>query len=72
MVTKEKAIAALGETVAVFGKFAPIVTVGLTKDGSDYALKVNFLEEPPRGSKLPPSVGGVRVHWVVTGEVVAH
>jgi hypothetical protein len=68
-VTAERAKAALGAVEAVIGRLAPIVSIGLTKIGDDFGLKVNLLHDP--SDPAPPFVEGVPIRVEVTGRAVA-
>jgi hypothetical protein len=48
-----------------------VVGLGLTKQGDDYAVKVNLSSRPKR-KKFPESVGGVPVCVEVTGKIRKH
>jgi hypothetical protein len=69
-VTAEQARAAADAVEAVVSKLAPIVSIGLTRMGDDFGLKINIVRDPD--GPVPPSVHGVPIRVEVTGKAVAY
>ncbi len=69
-VTAEQARAAVDAAEVVVGKLAPIVSIGLTKIGDDFGLKINLVRKPD--GPVPRSVNGIPIRVEVTGKAVAY
>ena len=68
-ITIEKARGAKKAALDVFSKLGSVVGVGLTKNESGYAIKVN-LAEPLSGAKAAPThIDGVSIEVTVVGEI---
>ena len=67
--TLAEARAAKARAQEVFGRFAPVVGVGITRIDGGYGVKVNLSEQPPAGVSLPEGVDGVPVRAEVVGTI---
>ena len=65
----EKAQAAKSKAAPVFGRYAPVCGVGLTRRKGVYAVKVNLEAEPAAGAELPEEIDGVPVVVHVMGKL---
>lgn len=68
--TLDAARAAKLEALGIFGKLAELRSVGITRVGKGYGLKVNLDREPEAGTVLPTSIRGVPVKIEVVGRLV--
>jgi len=68
-ITLDKARAAKGSAIKVFGRLVDVVGVGITRIDGRYALKVNVRAAPLPGVKLPRRVRGVPVRVEVVGPI---
>ena len=67
--TLDEARAAKERALEVFRGLAPVVGVGITTIDGGYGVRVNLLEAPMPGVKLPQDIDGVPVQVRVVGEV---
>ena len=67
----EDARAAKGAAVSMFAGLAELAGVGITRSETGYALKVNLVEAPAAGVRLPTEIHGVPVKVAVVGPVKA-
>ena len=65
----EQARAAKSKAAPLFGRYARVCGVGLTRRKGVYAVKVNLETEPDRGVDLPDEIDGVPVVVQVTGKL---
>ena len=68
-VSLAQARAVKGLAKQVFAKFGPVAGVGLTRVGSDYAVKVNLEMESDPGVEMPDSLEGVPVKVEIVGKI---
>lgn len=66
-VTLEQARAAKPQAAAAFESLASDVSVGITRIGDGYGLKVNLANEPSVGTQFPEEIDGVPVKIEFTG-----
>jgi hypothetical protein len=68
--SREDARAAKDSVYRKFKKMgSQVVGVGITRQGDEYAVKVNLAEPLPIGTKVPTSVNGVPIHVEVIGTI---
>ena len=65
----KKVRSAKQKAAKVFGAFGPVVGVGITRSGGEYALKVNFEKLPPNPESLPTEIDGVPVVVDAVGKI---
>ncbi len=65
----EQAQAAKSKAAPVFGRYAPVCGVGLTRRKGVYAVKVNLEAEPDADAELPEEIDGVPVVVHVMGKL---
>jgi hypothetical protein len=67
-VSIEQARKAKEQAAATLSLKLPVVGLGLTKQGLDYAIKVNLSRAMPR-TKLPLFCGGVPLVYEIVGQI---
>ncbi len=70
-VTIEQARAASHAAEQRYNQFAPVVSVGITRIGADFGIRIGLAREPEGGGRPPSHIDGVPIEVLVTGPIHA-
>lgn len=69
MVTLDQARAVKRIAGDLFARISDVAGVGITREGNDYAVKVNLREHPGSEVVLPKEINGVSIQVEIVGRI---